>query len=103
MLEPTYKDVVAGKAEVLALFRITKIGTIAGCKVLNGKIRRNQRARVMRGGEKVYDGELSSLKHEKEDVNEVRTGFECGMGFKGFNDLQVGDIIESYTKEKVGE
>jgi len=65
-------------------------------------VRRNTRVRVLRGTEKVYDGELSSLKHEKEDVREVRTGFECGMAFKGFNDVAVGDIVEAYTKERVG-
>lgn len=99
MLEPEYKEVVIGKAEILATFRISKIGTIAGCKVLQGEVRRNAKARILRDNKAIYNGELSSLKHEKDDVREVRTGFECGMGFKGSADFQVGDIVESYILE----
>ncbi len=99
MLEPVYKEVIIGKAEILASFRISKVGTIAGCKVTQGEIRRNAKVRILRDGKEIYSGELSSLKHEKEDVREVRTGFECGMAFKGSVDFQVGDIIECYTLE----
>lgn len=99
MLEPVYKEVIIGKAEILASFRISKVGTIAGCKVTHGEIRRNARARILRDNKEIYNGELSSLKHEKEDVREVRTGFECGMAFKGSVDFQVGDTIESYIME----
>ena len=101
MLAPEFKEVISGKAEVLAVFRISKVGNIAGCKVRDGEIRRNARARLRRGDQVLFDGEVASLKHEKEDVREVRTGWECGIGFKGFNDFIAGDIIECYSLEKV--
>lgn len=101
MLAPETKEVKLGKAEVLQLFKISKVGTIAGCKVLSGEIRRNARVRVMRGEEKIYDGELASLKHEKENVKEVREGFECGLRIKGFNDFEVGDYVMAYISEEV--
>jgi translation initiation factor IF-2 len=103
MLEPVSKEVVIGKAEVLAVFRISKVGNIAGCKVTQGEIRRNARVRLLRNGETVYEGELSSLKHEKEDVREVRQGFECGMAFKGSHDIEEGDIIECFVMEQSSE
>jgi len=101
MLEPEYRENVVGKAEVLAVFHISKVGNIAGCKVLTGEIRRNTRVRVLRNSEKVYEGELASLKHEQEDVNEVRQGFQCGMAFKGFKDMKEGDVIEAFVMERV--
>jgi translation initiation factor IF-2 len=100
MLAPEYKEVVVGRAEVLTVFKISKVGNIAGCKVLNGEIRRNGKFRVLRSNNKLYEGELASLKHEKDDVREVRQGFECGMAFKGFTDLTSGDIIECYVLER---
>lgn len=99
MLEPEYEDVVIGKAEVLAIFRIQKIGAIAGCKVTSGEFRRNAKARVVRDDVVIHEGEIGSLKHEKDDVREVRTGFECGIGLKGFNDFEVGDTILCFTRE----
>jgi translation initiation factor IF-2 len=102
MLEPEVKEVPAGQAQVRAIFKINKVGTIAGCRVLQGEVRRNTRIRVMRNGTKVFDGEVSSLKHEKDDVKEVRQGFECGISLKGFNDLLEGDILEAYVLEKSG-
>ena len=101
MLEPEFREIKLGTAEVLAVFKITKVGNIAGCKVLSGELRRNGRARVMRNGEEVYTGEISSLKHEKDDVREVRTGFECGISFRNFNAFEVGDLIECFNVEKV--
>ncbi len=101
MLEPETRRVVIGKAEVRAVFRIPKIGHIAGCFVQEGEIRRNARVRVVRAGEEIADGPVSSLKHEKEDEREVRAGFECGIGVKGFDEFQVGDILECYGEEKV--
>ncbi len=100
MLEPEVKEVPVGQAQVRAIFKINKVGTIAGCRVTQGEVRRNTRIRVMRNGEKVFDGEISSLKHEKDDVKEVRQGFECGISLKGYNDLSEGDILESYVIEK---
>lgn len=100
MLEPEVKEINVGQAQVRAIFSINKVGTIAGCRVIQGEVRRNTRIRVMRNGEKVFDGEISSLKHEKDDVKEVRQGFECGISLKGYNDISEGDILESYVIEK---
>lgn len=100
MLAPEFKEVVLGKAEVLEVFHISKIGNIAGCRVTQGEIRRNGKFRVSRTGQTIHEGELSSLKHEKEDEREVRQGYECGMAFKGFNDLIKGDVIECYILER---
>ncbi|MRR28795.1 translation initiation factor IF-2 [bacterium] len=100
MLEPEIKEINVGQAQVRAIFTINKVGTIAGCRVTQGEVRRNTRIRVMRNGEKIFDGEISSLKHEKDDVKEVRQGFECGISLKGYNDLSEGDILESYVIEK---
>ncbi|MDX9850424.1 MAG: translation initiation factor IF-2 [Anaerolineaceae bacterium] len=99
MLEPEYVEVILGKAEVLAIFKIQKIGAIAGCKVMAGEFRRNAKARVVRNEEVVHEADIASLKHEKEDVREVRTGFECGIGLKGFSEFEVGDTIYCFTKE----
>jgi translation initiation factor IF-2 len=101
MLEPEIRQVVIGRAQVLAIFRIPKIGKIAGCRVLNGEIRRNGRMHVLRDKEEIYDGVISSLKREKDDVREVREGFECGIGLKGFDTFKEGDLLECYTEEKV--
>ena len=101
MLKPEEKVVVLGRAEVRATFRIPKIGLIAGCYVIEGEIRRNAKAHVMRAGEVVFEGEFASLKHLTEDVREIRQGFECGIGLKNFHDIKVGDIIECFTTELV--
>lgn len=101
MLEPEEKEVVLGHAEVRAVFTIRKVGNIAGCRVLDGEIRRSARIRVIRNGEVVHEGSIASLKHLQEDVREVRAGFECGIGLKGFDDVQIGDRLECYVLEKV--
>jgi len=101
MLEPEKVEVVLGHAEVRAIFRISKIGKVAGCSVSDGEIRRNANIRVLRDGEALFDGELASLKHLQDDVREVRAGFECGMSIKGYNDVEIGDILESYKIEEV--
>ena len=100
MLEPETREVPVGQAQVRQVFRINKVGTIAGCRVLQGELRRNTRVRLLRNGTQVFDGEISSLKHEKDDVKEVRQGFECGVSLKGYNDINEGDILESYIIEK---
>jgi translation initiation factor IF-2 len=100
MLEPEYKEIQIGKAEVLAVFKITKLGNIAGCRVTLNEIRRNGKIRVNRNGEKVFEGEISSLKHEKDDVKEVRQGFDCGISLKNFEGFEKGDILECYTLER---
>ncbi|MEX2157254.1 MAG: translation initiation factor IF-2 [Gemmatimonadales bacterium] len=101
LLAPEKKEVILGEAEVRQLFKIAKVGTIAGCFVRSGVIPRTGRVRVIRNGVEVYDGTLASLKRFKEDVREVREGFECGIGVENFNDIKVGDLIESYRIEEV--
>lgn len=101
MLEPEEKETVIGHAEVLAIFRISKVGRVAGCRVLDGEVRRNANIRVIRNGESIFDGQMASLKHLQDDVREVRAGFECGIGVKGFGDFEVGDTLESFVIEMV--
>jgi translation initiation factor IF-2 len=100
MLAPEFTEKLIGKAAVLAVFTLSKGNNVAGCKVLEGEIHRNGKARVTRGKDIVYEGEIGSLKHEKEDVREIRTGFECGIGLKNSSDVQIGDLIECYLLEK---
>ncbi len=101
MLEPVEKQTVTGHAEVRQIFHISRVGNIAGCRVLDGEIRRNGRIRVLRGGEEIFEGAISSLKHLQDDVREVRAGFECGISLKNFDDFKVGDILEGFIVEKV--
>lgn len=101
LLEPTYVDVVEGHAEVRAVFAI-RPRKIAGAYVTNGKFSRGAQARVLRGGEVIHESSVSSLKHFKENVREMAAGFECGIGIEGFTAFEVGDIIESYRKERMG-
>jgi len=101
MLEPEKRKVDLGRAEVRAVFRIPKLGNIAGCYILKGEARRNASARLLRGGEVVHEGAISSLRHVKDDVRDVREGFECGIGLRGFDDFKVGDMLEIYTEEEV--
>jgi len=102
MLEPETKDKIIGRAQVLAVFAASKFGKVAGCRVTDGELRRNAKIRLYRGTDILYEGDLSSLRHEKEDVREVREGYECGVGFKNFNDIQVGDQLVCYVVEKSG-
>ena len=101
LLEPEYRDKVIGRAEVRAIFRIPKRGNIAGSYVIEGQITRNALARVVRHNEVLHESKFSSLKRFTDDVREVNTGFECGIGVENFNALQEGDIIEAYIKERV--
>ena len=101
MLDPVYKEVTLGVAEVRATFRIKTVGLIAGCIVREGLIQRGASARVKRGGEVVHEGTVSSLKHVQEDVKEMKTGFECGIGVSNFQEIHKGDIIECFTTQKV--
>jgi translation initiation factor IF-2 len=102
MLEPETKDKIIGRAQVLAVFAASKFGKVAGCRVTDGELRRNAKIRLYRGTDILYEGDLSSLRHEKDDVREVREGYECGVGFKNFNDIQVGDQLVCYVIEKSG-
>jgi translation initiation factor IF-2 len=101
LLEPVYREVVTGHAEVRAVFRITKVGKVAGCYVTDGEIARNSMVRVKRNGETIAEDRLTSLRRFQEDVPEVKTGYECGISLGNFGDFQEGDIIEWYKKERV--
>ena len=101
MLEPTFKENYLGRAEVLNVFRIPKVGTIAGCRVQDGVIRRDAEIRVKRGEEQIFKGKVNSLKRFKDDAKEVTNGMECGIGLGGFNDLKEGDLIEAFSTEKL--
>jgi len=101
LLDPVFKENYAGRAEVLNVFKITKVGQIAGCRVTDGLIKRGAQARLMREGEEVWKGKINSLKRFKEDVAEVREGVECGIDLAGHKDIRVGDVIETYTTEQL--
>jgi translation initiation factor IF-2 len=103
LLEPEYQDKVIGRAEVRAVFKIARRSQVAGSYVLEGQITRNAKARVIRNNEILREGQITSLKRFTEDVREVATGFECGIGIDGFGNFQEGDIIEAYVKEKVSQ
>jgi translation initiation factor IF-2 len=102
LLAPVYEKVVVGHAEVRAVFRIRRRGNIAGCYVTDGEVTRNSWVRVFRDGEELFDGQLDSLKRFQEDVAEVRSGFECGIGVAGFDEFMEGDVLEFYREERVG-
>ena len=101
LLEPTIRENYVGRAQVLSIFRIPKVGTIAGCRVVDGAIKRDAEVRLMRDGEQVFKGKLSSLKRFKDDAREVTNGMECGMGISNFNDIQVNDTVEAFVTERV--
>ena len=101
MLEPTEEEVIAGNVEVREIYKISKIGTIAGCYVTNGNILRNNKIRLIRDGIVVYTGKIKQLKRFKDDVNEVKNGYECGLSIADFNDIKVGDVIESFEIKEI--
>ena len=101
MLSPEIQEQVIGNVEIRETFKITKVGTIAGCMVLTGKVTRNSKIRLLRDGIVKFDGELESLKRFKDDVKEVTKGYECGLNIKGYNDIEVGDILEVYEEVAV--
>ncbi len=101
LLAPTLVERALGKAEVLQVFRVSKAGTIAGCMITDGLVRRNAGARVLRDGVVVHEGKITSLKRFKDDVREVKNGFECGLSVDGFSGLEVGDRVEAFEFEQV--
>jgi translation initiation factor IF-2 len=101
MLKPEQREVVLAEAEVRELFKVPRIGTIGGSYVRSGTFTRGAKVRVIRDGVEIYDGNLGSLRRFKEDVKEVKDGFECGIGVENFNDLKVGDVLECYRTEEV--
>ena len=101
MLSPEIKEEITATVEVRETFRITKVGTVAGCMVKEGKIKRSNKIRLIRDGIVIYSGELGSLKRFKDDVKEVATGYECGLNITNYNDVKVGDLIEAYEEVEV--
>lgn len=101
MLAPEFEEKITANVEIRDVFKITKVGTIAGCMVLDGKITRNSKIRIVRDGVVVYTGELASLKRYKDDVKEVNAGYECGLNIQNFNNIEVGDIVEAYEQVEV--
>ncbi len=102
-LEPTKKENFIGKAEVLQIFKVSKVGAIAGCRVIEGSVNKNAKVRVTRNTETIYNGDILSLKREKDEANEVRSGTECGISLKEFNDFEVGDFIEVFNIEEIAQ
>ena len=101
MLDPVYEEKVLGHAEVRQIFKASGVGNIAGSYVLDGKITRGSKARITRDGEQIFEGDLASLKRFKDDVKEVKAGYECGLVFEGFNDIQELDQVEAYKMVEV--
>src|SRR5437899_7607169 len=101
MLKPEYEEVVTGEAEVREVFRVPRVGAVAGCYVRNGVITRVPKVRFLRDGVVIWTGTVSSLKRFKDDVREVQTGFECGIGLSDFQDLKQGDVIETYEEREI--
>jgi translation initiation factor IF-2 len=101
LLDPTYREVTRGRAEVREVFKVPKSGRVAGCHVVEGVVPRNARARLLRDNVVVWQGKLASLRRFKDDASEVRSGFDCGIGLEGFQDVKPGDIIEAFVEEEV--
>jgi len=101
LLEPDIKEKIIGSAEILQIFKVSKAGKIAGSKVVSGEVKNKSKARLIRDGAVVYDGEISSIFREKNAVKEVKTGLECGISLKDFMDFKEKDIIESYQIERI--
>ena len=103
MLAPKFQESVIGHAEVRETYRVSKVGTVCGCYVQDGKIQRGCKVRVLRDNIVIFDGDLASLRRFKDDVREVASGYECGMQIDKFNDVKVGDVIECYIMEQVAQ
>ena len=101
MLDPVYREKVIGHVEVRQIYKASAVGTIAGCYVLDGTITKDAQSRIVRDGIVIYEGELASLKRFKDDVKEVKAGFECGIVFEKYNDIKEGDQIEAFVMEEI--
>jgi translation initiation factor IF-2 len=101
MLDPTFEERVIGTADVRETFQVPKVGMVAGCAVIDGKMERNAKVRVLRDGVVVYTGDIASLRRFKDDVKEVLSGYECGIGVENFNDIKVGDQLEAFVMDEV--
>jgi len=101
LLSPVFEEVVTGEAEVREIFRVPRVGAIAGCYVRDGKITRGSKVRFLREGTVIWKGSIQSLRRFKDDVREVSSGFECGIGLSDFQDLKEGDVIETYEEREI--
>ena len=101
LLAPQYREVILGHAQVRNTFKVSGVGTVAGCYVTDGKVQRNASVRLLRDNVVVFEGNLDSLKRFKDDAREVAAGFECGVGLEKFNDVKEGDVIECFVNEEV--
>src|SRR5690606_5940605 len=101
MLEPEFEEVITGNIQVREIFKISKIGTVAGCYVTDGFVTRKNKIRVIRDGIVIHEGEIDQLKRFKDDVAEVKAGYECGISIKNYNDILVDDVIEGYAMQEV--
>ncbi len=101
LLEPTFREVVSGHAEVRETFKVPRAGTVAGCHVIDGTVHRSSSVRLLRDNVVVYEGRIASLRRFKDDVSEVRAGFDCGIGLERYQDVKPGDVIEAFSKEEV--
>jgi translation initiation factor IF-2 len=101
LLEPTFREVATGRAEVREIFKVPKVGTVAGCHVVEGVIPRQAAVRLLRDNRVIHEGKIASLRRFKDDVSEVRAGFDCGIGLERFQDVKPGDFIEAYVREEV--
>ena len=101
LLEPTLREKYLGRAEVREVFSVPKVGNVAGCYIQDGKMLRNAPVRLLRDNVVIYEGKMSSLRRFKDDIKEVATGYECGIGLENYNDIKIGDIIEAFEIEKI--
>ena len=101
LLDPTYKETFLGNAQIREVFRITKVGNVAGCMVTEGMVKRGAKVRLLRDNVVIHEGTLKTLKRHKDEVREVQHGFECGMAFENYDDIKVGDVIECFDVEEV--
>ena len=101
LLDPSFEEVILGRAEVRDIFRVPKFGTIAGSYVRDGSVRRGARVRLLRDNVVIHEGRIDSLRRFKEDVTEVKNDYECGISLTSFNDIKPGDVVEAYTKKEV--
>ncbi|MNL47373.1 Translation initiation factor IF-2 [compost metagenome] len=101
LLTPDVVEEVMGRVEVRNIFTVPKVGVIAGCFVVDGKVQRNNQIRLVRDGKIVYEGKISSLKRFKDDAKEVASGYECGISIENYNDIKVGDVMEAFVKKEV--
>ncbi|GAG38878.1 unnamed protein product, partial [marine sediment metagenome] len=101
LLEPVYNENIIGRADIKEIFHVSKIGTVAGCYVTDGKIERGAKVRLLRDDVVIFDGNINSLKRFKDDVKDVSSGFECGLGLENYNDIKPGDVLEVYTLEEM--